>query len=65
MNINSFLGCWFSGLIFGAWGLSAYKDWSHEGEIIGATTVAFALIVQYFFRKKPSEKPPVIIGETK
>lgn len=52
-KINALLAVWFSAMILAVWVLSAYRNWSHEGEVIGASLVAFALIVQYFFRKKP------------
>ena len=54
-KINALLAIWFSAMIFAVWILSAYKDWSHEGEVLGATIVGITLIWQFFFRKKPPQ----------
>jgi hypothetical protein len=56
-NFNDFLCLFLMAMIFVIWILDGLAIISFNPEILGATIAFFTLIGQYYYRRRPNEKP--------
>jgi hypothetical protein len=55
-NFNDFLCLFILGAIITMWLLDGFKKITLNGEVLGSTIAFFALVGQYYFRKRAEEK---------